>query len=126
MNRRLLIILLTIVIFIVGAILVFERTQTPDWQCGSPAWHATYIGWDDNAGPCTYLQRVAFDSFYALAFPFLFVFPATIAMIVYFIVQLAVRRSLRRVAYKPILIAAVAILSLWFVAMAALQIASQR
>jgi hypothetical protein len=99
-----------------GTILNFEATRQPDAQCSSPNWHATYVGWDDDAGPCTYMQRVAFDAFYAFVFPIFLFFPF-IPLFIFYLIYKAYKRTKGEIIHtvsNPFLATYIGVLSIWF------------
>lgn len=73
----------TVTGLIVAVILVSEAFNSPKIQCTYQGYQQLYIGWDDFAGPCTYVQRVTSSLFMFMIFPFGFLFPVTLAAVIY-------------------------------------------
>ena len=75
--------LIIVILIITGMVFMFETAHTIPLECSKPSYHAMYVGWDDNAGPCTYMKRVSFDLFYVLVFPFIIAWPLTLTGLIF-------------------------------------------
>lgn len=89
--------LIGLIILAVSTIFIYESQQPTPSACSSEHWKATYISWDEEAGPCTYLQRVTFSLFYTLFFPLLFMWPILLCLFVYITFSLIKHRSFKSV-----------------------------
>jgi len=114
--------LLIITLFIIGSIFVFEALHSTPVECSRPDWQSVYLGWDDNAGPCTYLQRVSFDTSIILVYPLVIAWPLTLLWLVVGITYLFRRKSLRPDIRNLLIIATIGLLIIWYLFMVILQV----
>lgn len=112
LNRITLVLIILISVFTVAMFLVEAGKPTPE-ECIRSSWQAVYIGWDDNAGPCTYPQRVVSNLFFIFVFPLLFVWPLTILTISYLIYQIARYRKVTLEKTHSLLLVWLIVLFAW-------------
>lgn len=98
---------------LIAAMLLVEAGRPVPEACNRDSWNAVYIGWDDNAGPCTYPQRATSGLFMFFVFPLFLVWPGTLFTIAYIFYHVIRYRSIQWKKIQALVITWLVIFLLW-------------
>ena len=114
--------LVLVVLVITVMVYIFETGHHVPVECSRSGFRAIYFGWDDNAGPCSYLQRVSFDLVYSLIFPVMIAWPMFVVWVLIHAVYLLKHRHVRPYSMYMLITPITGILIVWFIFMAIVQL----
>lgn len=98
---------------LIASVFLVELSKPVPQECSNQNWNAIYIGWDDSAGPCTYLQRVTSDLFFLTIVPAVIVWPLTLATLVTTIYTLISHKTIRWRSVRPFVMTWLLLLIPW-------------
>lgn len=86
---------IVVIVLIVGVSIVSESGKLADVQCSNDGYTTRYIGWDDNAGPCSYSERVVSFAFSVIFLPMFVLWPVAALYLLVVGVASVIRPRLR-------------------------------